>query len=120
MTTNPDNVVTHRQLPAVGISAHDIIYVAYSLQCPKMTPKTITYRNFQHIDEVAIIVDVATLTWNIIWTLRTVDGKIEQFNNCIIPLYDTHAPLHSRRVTRPTGPWMTETIRTMMTERDLA
>lgn len=39
VTNKPDRVITHGQCAATGISAHDMIYLTYSLKCPKTKSK---------------------------------------------------------------------------------
>ena len=119
-TNNPDRILTHGQVPAPGISGHDIIYVAYSLHCPKITHKTITYRDLKCIDDSVLTEDAMKMPWHTIWSLRTVDEKVETLNDFILQLYDKHAPLQTRRVKRHAAPWMTTTIRNLMTQRDAA
>lgn len=59
VTNNPQKVVTNGQLEAPGISAHDIIYVEYSLQCPKAKPRLMTYRDLRHINQIKLLEDAA-------------------------------------------------------------
>ena len=120
ITKKNDNVLIHGQLPAPGISGHDIIYVAYSLQCPKAPRKTITYRDLKHINDTALLEDALLLPWHTILHAHTVDEKVEILNNLILHLYDKHAPLKEKRTNRPPAPWMTPTIKELMAERDQA
>ena len=119
-TSNPDRILTHGQLPAPGISAHDIIFIAYSLQCPKLTRKTITYRDIKRIDSATLLEDAIQMPWNTVWSLHSIDEKVEALNDLILQLYDRHAPLKTKLVKRPPAPWMTDTVRKFMTERDKA
>lgn len=64
-------------------SAHDAIYLSYDLQCPKIRPKTINYRDLKRLDITALTEDALKLPWETVWTLRTVDEKIDFFNNLI-------------------------------------
>ena len=118
VTNNHHKVLTNGQIAAPGISAHDIIYVEYSLQCPKPKPRLVTYRDLKHINHTKLINEAAELPWHNIWTLRTIDEKVEAFNDMILQLYDKHAPIKTRRITRQPAPWMTENIRALMNERD--
>ncbi|KAJ4444139.1 hypothetical protein ANN_05928 [Periplaneta americana] len=120
ITNNADKILTHGQLPAPGLSGHDIIYLSFNLQCPKSAPRVITYRDIKRIDDIALKEDAAQLPWHMIWTLRTVDEKVDLFNTLILQLYDKHAPLKTKRTRRNPAPWMTTEIRSLMSERDLA
>ncbi|KAJ4430333.1 hypothetical protein ANN_22549 [Periplaneta americana] len=88
--------------------------------CPKATPKCIQYRDLRHINNASLISDALLLPWRDVWTLCTVDEKVQAFNNLVITLYDKHAPIKTRRITRPPAPWMTTEIRSLMRDRDEA
>ncbi|KAJ4432609.1 hypothetical protein ANN_21232 [Periplaneta americana] len=88
--------------------------------CPKSTPRVITYRDIKRIDDIELKEDAAQLPWHMIWTLRTVDEKVDLFNTLILQLYDKHAPLKTKRTRKTPAPWMTTEIRSLMSERDLA
>ena len=119
VTTHPQKILTHGQLPAPGISAHDIIYVEYSLQCPKRNSKLLTYRDLQRIDETNLNSDALQLPWHTIWSLHSVDEKVETFNALVLQLYDKHAPIKTRRFTRPPAPWMNDEIHGPMAKKRL-
>ncbi|KAJ4449541.1 hypothetical protein ANN_00942 [Periplaneta americana] len=92
-----------------------------TFQCPKSAPRVITYRDIKRIDNIALKEDAAQLPWHMIWTLRTVDEKVDLFKTLILQLYDKHAPLKTtKRTRRNPAPWMTTEIRSLMSERDLA
>ncbi|KAJ4432802.1 hypothetical protein ANN_21441 [Periplaneta americana] len=119
-TTNPQLALTNAQLPAPGISAHDIIFLEYSLYCPKYKPHITSYRDLKHIEHDELINDTLSLPWTEVWNLPDIDDKIEKFNDLVIQLYDKHAPLKTRRVGRRPAPWMCDAIKLLMTDRDTA
>ncbi|KAJ4444986.1 hypothetical protein ANN_06785 [Periplaneta americana] len=119
-TTNPQLALTNGQLPAPGISAHDIIFLEYSLYCPKYKPHITSYRDLKHIEHDKLINDALSLPWTEVWNLPDIDDKIEKFNDLVIQLYDKHAPLKTRRVGRRPAPWMCDAIKLLMTDRDTA
>ena len=118
VTNNPQKVIKHGQIEAPGISAHDIIYLEYSLQCPKLKPRLVTFRDMKHLNQIELTEDAVKLPWQDIWTLKTIDEKVETFNELILQLYNKHAPLKTRRIARPPAPWLTDSVRSLMTERD--
>lgn len=119
-TSNPDKVLTHGQLPAPGLSHHDLIFLSYSLRIPRSQPKIITYRDLKHINNAALMTDAAMSPWHEIEYLQTVDEKVAMFNNLLTNLYDKHAPVITRRATRPPSPWLDQAILTLMAQRDKA
>ncbi|KAJ4426980.1 hypothetical protein ANN_26779 [Periplaneta americana] len=76
-TTNPQLALTNGQLPAPGISAHDIIFLEYSLYCPKYKPHITSYRDLKHIEHDELINDALSLPWTEVWNLPDIDDKIE-------------------------------------------
>ena len=119
-TTNPSKVLHHGQIPAPGISKHDVIYLSYSLRLPKHEPKIISYRDLKAIDNISLINDSYTVPWHIIENIPDINGKVETFNSMVLHLYEKHAPLRTIRVTRQTAPWINNEIRSLMSERDAA
>jgi len=81
----------------------------------------VTYWDIKPINEATFYEDAMQLPWLGIWNLRTVDEKIETFNNLVLQLYDKHAPQKTKRMTKKfPAPWMTSTVRDLMTDRDLS
>lgn len=120
VTSQPQRILRHGQLPVPGLSAHDLIFAEYSLQCPKKTSKILTYRALKNIDVTELTADAIQLPWSSIWNLRTVDEKIDTFNSLVLQLYDKHAPTKTKRLKRSHAPWLTESIRDHMSRRDEA
>ncbi|KAJ4442462.1 hypothetical protein ANN_04048 [Periplaneta americana] len=118
-TTN-QLVLRNGQLPAPDISAHDIIFLEYSLYCPKYKPHKTSYRALKHIEHDGLINDALSLPWNEVWSLQDIDDRIENFKDLVFQLYDKHAPLKTRRVGRRPAPWMCDAIKLLMTDRDTA
>ncbi|KAI5752027.1 hypothetical protein M8J77_013083 [Diaphorina citri] len=50
IVTRDDKVVRYDQIPAPGVSHHDLLFLAYSVKVPKYPPQTVSYRNIKKID----------------------------------------------------------------------
>lgn len=69
ITKYTDRVLSYGQLTAPGTSAHDIIYLTYSLQSPKMKPNTITFHDLKRIDETSFFAIAIALAHDLDCTL---------------------------------------------------
>jgi len=118
--SDPDHVVHYGQLPAPGLSNHDLVFCVYRLITPKSKPSVISYRDYKHIDKDALLNDARGAPWGDVGLAVTVDDKVEAFTNIMHNLLDKHAPLISRRVTRGPAPWITDDIRILQKQRDAA
>jgi hypothetical protein len=117
---DPALVVHHGQYPAPGLSKHDLIFCVYSLTTPKSSPKFITYRNLNAINVNCLLFDAYLMPWHLITSENDVDVMVNLFNNFITILYDKHAPLVTKRVTKKPAPWLTDFLRQLQRQRDVA
>lgn len=87
---------------------------------PIYQPKTITLRNYNFLNNDNFSRDLQLVPFHHIFLLYNVDDKLNFLNNCILSLFDTHAPLVTRRFTKPAAPWLTDNLRFLMDLRDKA
>lgn len=118
--SDPDNVVKHGQYSTPGLSKHDLIFFVYNLIIPKSPPKFITYRNFNNIDMNSLLADAHLMPWHQILFENDVDVMVNTFSNLITALYNRHAPLVTKRVTKKPAPWINNFLRGLQKERDIA
>ncbi|XP_039282681.1 uncharacterized protein LOC111048567 [Nilaparvata lugens] len=111
-------VAHHGQLSVPGISKHDLIFCAYRLHPPKPKQEFITYRNYRYLDMNSLLLDAASIPWYEVVLTANVDEMIEKLNTFLLVLYDTHAPLVTRRVNKKPAPWFGPEIREMQKVRD--
>lgn len=52
--------------------------------------------------------------------ISDIEEKLEYFNDLITFLFDIHAPLKTRKFSKPPAPWLTDTVKIMMQKRDVA
>nr|XP_037872523.1 uncharacterized protein LOC119629726 [Bombyx mori] len=120
LTSNPDLVHSHGQVPAPGFSHHDLIYLSYVLKPPKSKPKVLRVRCFGRMDGRRLCEDAAKISWDELTTATSIDDKVTIFNAQLQALYDTHAPVRKFKLKRPPAPWMTSEVRMAMKRRDRA
>nr|CAH7758423.1 unnamed protein product [Callosobruchus chinensis] len=58
--------------------------------------------------------------WDDILYLNNIDEKLTLLNKLIVQLFDKHAPVKPARITKPYAPWITNDVKKMMRERDIA
>lgn len=112
------NVVSYGQISVPGISKHDLLFITYSLKCPKYKPKIINYRDYKNLDWFSFQTDSASAPWHNVVDEISLDRKVSCFNNIVRDLFDKHVPWKSRRVTRPAAPWLSEDLKCLMKKRD--
>lgn len=60
------------------------------------------------------------MQWHIIYNVTNIDNKVELINNMMTQLFDKHAPVKTTQTKFKPAPWLTNDIRHLMTQRDLA
>lgn len=120
ITNNPNKVLQYGQCSVPGISAHDLIYLSYSIRCPTRVPKIIKFRDYKSIDTSKLKLDAINMPWHLIYEETDMDRKVEMFNELILTIYDSHAPIRQVRVKHKPSPWLTDDIKSIMAERDTA
>ena len=106
------------QMSVPGVSHHDVIYLAYDLFVPKSKPKFISFRNMKKVNPILIKHDISVADWNSLEHIADMNDRVCAFNTLILNIFDTHAPLVKRRITRPPAPWITDDIKSEMKHRD--
>ncbi|KAI5750926.1 hypothetical protein M8J77_002520 [Diaphorina citri] len=111
-------VTRYGQLPAPGISRHDMLYLAYSVKVPKYPVQFVTYRDIKGIDSDLLLESFGSLDWEPLLSESDVNRKTELLRIKILEVFDEFAPLTESRVTRPPIPWMNASIKRCMRLRD--
>ncbi|XP_062532859.1 uncharacterized protein LOC134201637 [Bombyx mori] len=120
LTSTPTSVPTHGQYPAPGFSHHDLIFLSYTIKPPKPQPRVLSMRSFGRMNNENLCKDASKVDWDQLISSPSVDEKVHIFNEVVLGLYNTHAPIRKIKLKRPPGPWMTEGIRMAMRRRDRA
>lgn len=120
IVSDTSKVLLYGQFSVSGVSKHDLLFMMYSIKCPKYKHKMIRYRDYKNINCEAMCDDSAKAPWYDIYNQISLNSKVEAFNKITSDLFDKHAPWKTRRVTRPAAPWLTRELKQFMQERDLA
>lgn len=103
-----------------GVTDHELIFCVINVKTQKSKPVYVTSRDFKHLNYDQFYADLRSIPWNNIYFLNTVDEKVQFLNENIIALLDLHAPFKTYKITKKYAPWLTDTLRAMMADRDKA
>lgn len=118
--TTDETIILQSSVEDVHFSDHDLIFCTLNIHKPKAASHFVTYRDYSLFDRDTFLECLASSDLDIIYRVPNVDDKIEVLTNTIQALFDTFAPLRTKRVSRPPQPWITDNIKKMMSLRDNA
>lgn len=101
-----------------GLTDHQLICCDLDLTYYKPPPKLKIYRNFKEFNVDNFRKDLDETNWGDIYTTNNIDEKIKILSDRILQLFDTHAPLITRKVSKPRAEWFTDCIKIMIKERN--
>ncbi|KAJ3660659.1 hypothetical protein Zmor_005098 [Zophobas morio] len=105
---------------ADAISDHRLVFAELKICSPIQKLKYITLRNLKQINNDRFQLDLSSISWDNIFYFPTIDEKLEYLTTKILLLFDIHAPLRTIRITKPKAPWLTNVLKLIFRERDLA
>ncbi|XP_026328190.1 uncharacterized protein LOC113236375 [Hyposmocoma kahamanoa] len=119
ISTDIDNtVVVVDYIPE--LSRHAFITCTLNIVKAKQTPVRITRRNLHTIDYERFDVDLSTIDWMRITHLEDVNDMVRQFSECLVGLFDVHAPLRILHARQRQYPWITYNVKQLVKRRDEA
>ena len=89
-----------------GLSDHNLIYCVKKCVKPKLTPRTISFRNFKNFDRNKFISDLINADWDPFFNSHSVDEATKTFNSIVSPISDTHAPVLHFKVKGDSCSWI--------------
>lgn len=102
------------------IADHDMVVCQVSQDRRIKGEKIITFRDFSNFDQDLFIEHLISTPFEDIFSLDSINDKVRVFNSYLMLLFDIHAPLKSVKVTKQRAPWVTATIKKMISLRDRA
>ncbi|KAJ8714774.1 hypothetical protein PYW07_002999 [Mythimna separata] len=103
-----------------SITGHSLIISEFNVQRVKISPFVIKYRPIKDICRDSFCEDLLQLNLAQVSKCDNVHDMVDFFNNCLIGLFDVHAPLKTCTIKEQSQPWITDTLKLMMTLRDKA
>nr|CAI5858486.1 unnamed protein product [Callosobruchus analis] len=83
------------------LSDHQMIYCDLKIKCSKPSLKF----------------DLEGIDWQDLYFNDDTDKKLEIFSTKVLNLFDVHAPIVTRRVSKPKAPWYTYCVKQLIHER---
>jgi hypothetical protein len=103
-----------------SLSDHALILAELVFTKPKLAPQYIYKRLLGQIDQNQFNNDLINTHWGEITELDDINGKVNRFNQMLTNIFDKHAPVRRLRTDTLSYPWITDTIKNMMSLRDSA
>lgn len=116
---NIAKVKLYDQLSAPCFSKHDLIFTIYDFNLLRDT-RTITYRDFKHINYQTLSENFSLINWNCIHQMASSDEQLNFLENNISDLYNVAVPIKTNNLKENTRPWFSNTIRRLINLRDEA
>lgn len=119
ITNNPDGCINQASIP-MHMSDHNLVQCDITISDSRPIPITKFCRPISNIDAYSLKGDLSRLPLYAIYHITDVNQKVHFLNTHLLALLDFHAPVRSLRLHRPFAPWLTDTIKLMMSLRDRA
>ena len=120
MTSTPD-LVHESGVISTSISEHFPVYMVLNTKLPKQPPSYITVRSYKNYDPTLFTADLVskydTLLQSI-FTVNEVNLKLSKFDEALLSTLQIHAPVKTIRVRNRPVPYVTQSIKDLMTHGD--
>lgn len=118
LVSNVDMISTSTVIDCAS-SDHDYVYFDIKLDF-KPPIRTRSYRNLNSIDVHSFGRDLHCVPFQNIFRIADVNLKLDFLCSNIINLFNKHAPIITRRFTKPNIPWLNPNLKLLMSLRDKA
>lgn len=119
-TNFPDKIIASGTLNADIFSDHCIIHCTLKVKVTLNSLTYVTYRDYKYFLKSCFLQDLQNLNWDDIFYINDIDSKLYLFNYNVIKLFDKHAPLVTKKLTKKFSRWLTENIKKLMKKRDVS
>lgn len=97
----------------VELGGHAMVFINLSIKACKIPPKILFTRSLKKIDISRFNSHLDQINWDGVIDLKTVDEKLTLFNNYILDLFDSYAPVKKIVIKHTVKPWLTDNVRYM-------
>ena len=104
----------------ISISDHFLVYLILNLKPPKQPKSYITVPSYKNYNPMLFKTDLASENDTLlsIFTESVVNSKLKKFNDVLLSTLQSHAPVKTIRVRNRPCPYITQSIKDLMTYRD--
>lgn len=103
-----------------NVSDHSLVYCQMAVEKHKSGPYYQKIRNLKYIDMQFLNSLLIITPFDDIFVIPDINEKVKYFNNLLITLYDTIAPVKTVKIMKRNPPWLTQNVRFMIKLRDNA
>ena len=101
-----------------GNSDHDLIgYTRFSKE-PRPPACTVRKRSYKAFEQDLFLADLANVDWGQVYSCRDVDAAVTTFTRLFQSILNTHAPWITFQQRKHFAPWLTESTKLLMKQRD--
>ena len=120
LTPTPEKLITSKVVPTT-ISDHYMIVIVRKINvyCKQKCHKKVEFRNFKYFNVENFLADLLSLEWDSLDNQSCVDKMWDIWKTLFMKVLNKHAPIREKRVkNKPSVPWLTNTIKKQIRERD--
>nr|CAH7757971.1 unnamed protein product [Callosobruchus chinensis] len=117
---SPYPLLSAGTLNADLISDHHLVFCKLTLRSLKTKAKLISFRDFNQFNQESFFHDLTGVNWDEIFYVNNIDSKVSLLTEKINQLFDLHAPYKQIRVNKPFAPWLTDSLKLILKQRDEA
>lgn len=120
--TNKSEMVLHSDVIPSPVADHELISFTVNIEKPKKIIQSKSFRCLKNYssDYFSNILLENTSKLNSILETDDVNAQVDIFRDVFIDSLDKCAPLITKKVTRPSAPWITDDIKQSMQSRNIA
>lgn len=115
-----DSLINDKGVVDCGFSDHDLVYFTFRVGGLPRLPAFRSYRDFKNVDWELFNAELTGIPFHRIFYMSDINSKVEYFNYCLLNHFDRHAPMITRRFTKPYAPWITDNVKLLISLRNKA
>lgn len=119
LVSEANRITKYQQLSVPYFSKHDLILAVYDVPSINDNCEFYSYRDFKNIDINALSSTMYSCNFSPLLMLP-IDDAITYFQDQINNVFDTHAPMVTKKKVDPMTPWMTSEVLHLRRRRDEA
>ena len=116
-TTCPHLISSSGVIP-LSIGDHDMVVCIRKMHHKKYKPSTITCRNYKKYDQNRLQTILSETSWIELFTSIDVNKACSIFEEKLLMVFDSVAPIMTKRVKGKPSPWLNSEIKAAMNTRD--